>query len=213
MDGIPLRGRDGPADRASTPHSTALNRNHAGAHATPTSGRGSPARSREPAPGRQSSALASPRGGTRTGSSVPLSSGELDQSTRAESAGSAEPPLAGRLSRLRWVTRGMITRACRSSSTWIPWACPAREVRGFCEPAEAPQAGGTAADPRKNVTGGTAHSGTLVVRVKGAENRPWSALTRVSWAVGALPGKCSQGDRTGRRNLMTRSAGPAARSS
>jgi hypothetical protein len=86
MDGIPLRGRDGPADRASTPHSTALNRNHAGAHATPTSGRGSPARSREPAPGRQSSALASPRGGTRTGSSVPLSSGELDQSTRAESA-------------------------------------------------------------------------------------------------------------------------------
>jgi len=57
-------------------------------------------------------------------------------------------------------------------SIWIPWVWPAREVRGFCEPAEALQAGGTAADPRRNVTGGTAYPGTLVVRGKGAENRP-----------------------------------------
>jgi len=37
-------------------------------------------------------------------------------------------------------------------------------------PAETPQAGDTATDPRRNPTDGTAHSGTPVMSVKGTEN-------------------------------------------
>ena len=41
----------------------------------------------------------------------------------------------------------------------------------------------------------TAHSGTLVMRVKGTENSRSAASMRVSWAVGAFPDVCSQDDR------------------
>ena len=49
-----------------------------------------------------------------------------------------------------------------------------------------PQARDTAADPHRNPTDETAHSGTLVMRVKGTENSRSAASMRVSWAVGAF---------------------------
>lgn len=62
----------GPSPRRQIgPFVRQLNRS-VGAHTDAISGRGSPARSRKPAPGRQHPALAGPRGGSRTGSSVPL---------------------------------------------------------------------------------------------------------------------------------------------
>jgi hypothetical protein len=50
-------------------------------------------------------------------------------------------------------------------------------------------------DPHTNPTDETAHSGTLVMRVKGTESSRPAALMRVSWAVGAFPGKRSRDDR------------------
>jgi hypothetical protein len=62
-------------------------------------------------------------------------------------------------------------------------------------PTETPQLSDTAADPHRNPTDETAHSGTLVMRVKDTENSRSAASMRVSWAVGGFPGKCSRGDR------------------
>ena len=62
-------------------------------------------------------------------------------------------------------------------------------------PTETPQLSDTAADPHRNPTDETAHSGTLVMGVKGTENSRSAASMRVSWAVGVFPGKCSQDDR------------------
>jgi hypothetical protein len=53
-------------------------------------------------------------------------------------------------------------------------------------PTETPQVGDTVADPQGNPTDETAHSGTLVMRVKGTENSRSAASMRVSWAVGAF---------------------------
>jgi hypothetical protein len=55
-------------------------------------------------------------------------------------------------------------------------------------PTEAPQLRDTVADPHRNPTDETAHSGTLVMRVKGTENSRSAASMRVSWAVGAFSG-------------------------
>jgi hypothetical protein len=52
----------------------------------------------------------------------------------------------------------------------VPCVWSAREARGFCEPHRTPQVGDTAADPHRNPTDDTAHSGTLVLRVKHTEN-------------------------------------------
>jgi hypothetical protein len=71
-----------------------------------------------------------------------------------------------------------------------------RPDRASASPTEAPQACDTVADPHRNPTDETAHSGTLVIRVKGTENSRSAASMRVSWAVGVFPGKCSQDDRT-----------------
>ena len=50
----------------------------------------------------------------------------------------------------------------------VPGACvwSARKVTGFGSPTEPPQVRDTAADPHRNPTDETAHSGTLVMRVK-----------------------------------------------
>jgi len=45
-----------------------------------------------------------------------------------------------------------------------------RANQGSASPTEAPQACDTVADPHRNPTDETAHSGTLVIRVKGTEN-------------------------------------------
>jgi hypothetical protein len=50
----------------------------------------------------------------------------------------------------------------------------------------------------------TAHSGTLVMRVKDTENSRSTAMMRVSWAVGAFPGKCSQDDRAPEKRKVVR---------
>ena len=53
-------------------------------------------------------------------------------------------------------------------------------------PTETPQFRDTAAGPHRNPTGETAHSGTLVMRVKSTENSRSAAPMRVSWADGAF---------------------------
>src|SRR6185437_12149173 len=71
-------------------------------------------------------------------------------------------------------------------------------------PTEAPQACDTVADPHRNPTDETAHSGTLVIRVKGTENSRSAAYMRVSWATEAFPGKCSRGDRPPEKRRLGR---------
>ena len=56
----------------------------------------------------------------------------------------------------------------------------------LASPTETPQRRDTAADPHRNPTDETAHSGTLVMRVKRHGKQPPAAPMRVSWAVGAL---------------------------
>jgi hypothetical protein len=53
-------------------------------------------------------------------------------------------------------------------------------------PTKTPQLSDTAADPHRNPTDETAHSGTLVMRVKDTENSRSAAYTPVSWAVGGF---------------------------
>jgi hypothetical protein len=53
-------------------------------------------------------------------------------------------------------------------------------------PTETPQVRDTMGGPHRNPTDETAHSGTLVIRVKGTENSRSAAWMRVSWAVGAF---------------------------
>ena len=67
-------------------------------------------------------------------------------------------------------------RRCRSAG----------QVRGCWSPTEPPQLRDTVVDPHRNPTDETAHSGTLVMRVKGTENSRSAASMRVSWAVGAF---------------------------
>ena len=69
----------------------------------------------------------------------------------------------------------------------VPGACVwSAGSRASGSPTEPPQVGDTAADPHRNPTDETAHSGTLVMRVKGTENSRSPASMRVSWAVGAF---------------------------
>jgi hypothetical protein len=60
------------------------------------------------------------------------------------------------------------------------------ESRAPASPTDTPQLRDTVGDPHMNPTDETAHSGTLVMRVKGTENSRPAALMRVSWAVGAF---------------------------
>ena len=55
---------------------------------------------------------------------------------------------------------------------WYLGTRPGRpdESRASASPTETPQLRDTPTDPHKNPTDGTAHSGTLVMRVKGTEN-------------------------------------------
>src|SRR6185437_5277807 len=61
------------------------------------------------------------------------------------------------------------------------WEC--RAGQGFLR---VPQACDTVADPHRNPTDETAHSGTLVMPVKGTENSRSAAYMRVSWATKAF---------------------------
>jgi hypothetical protein len=57
---------------------------------------------------------------------------------------------------------------------------------GFEYPCRVGQPSQGLGDPHSNPTDETAHSGTLVMRVKGTENSRLAALMRVSWAVEAF---------------------------
>src|SRR5580704_3398040 len=57
---------------------------------------------------------------------------------------------------------------------------------GLCEPHRNPTSPRPGGDPHRNPTDETAHSGILVMRVKGTENSQSAASMRVSWAVGAF---------------------------
>ena len=60
-------------------------------------------------------------------------------------------------------------------------------IRGpLATPTETPQVRDTAADPHRNPTDETAHSGTLVMRVKRTKDSRSAAWMRVSWAIGVF---------------------------
>jgi hypothetical protein len=61
-----------------------------------------------------------------------------------------------------------------------------RALGTFCEAHRNPTSPRPGGDPHRNPTDEAAHSGTLVVRVKGTENSRSAASMRVSWAVGAF---------------------------
>src|SRR5580693_2927895 len=90
--------------------------------------------------------------------------------------------------------RNQLRRTDRSGDAGLPpgAAVPAPcigkggQIRASASPTEAPQARDTIADPHRNPTDETAHSGTLVMRVKGTENSRSAASMRVSWAVGVF---------------------------
>ena len=68
----------------------------------------------------------------------------------------------------------------------VPGDKPSQAKGTHASPTETPQVRDTVADPHRNPTDETAHSGTLVMRVKGTENSRLAAPMRVSWAVGAF---------------------------
>jgi len=70
--------------------------------------------------------------------------------------------------------------------TWVRRAGRSAQSWASASPTETPQLSDTAADPHRNPTDETAHSGTLVMRVKGTENSRSTASMRVSRAVGAF---------------------------
>jgi hypothetical protein len=96
----------------------------------------------------------------------------------------AVPPLAGRLSRPHWITRRMITSMQKLQYPGILRLVGHEKSGASASPTETPQFRDTAAYPHRNPTDETAHSGTLVMRVKSTENSRRSAWMRVSWAVG-----------------------------
>jgi hypothetical protein len=130
-----------------------------------------------------------PQGNTDaiSGHSVPLGYGELAIN---------RPRILGRVRRginawlaCRPVTLGYPESDHQHQEVGVP-GCPCvgwpGKSRGSCGPTETPQVCDTAADPHRNPTDETAHSGTLVMPLKGTRNS-WSAASmRVSWAVGAF---------------------------
>jgi hypothetical protein len=66
----------------------------------------------------------------------------------------------------------------------VGWPGKSRDL--LRAPTESPQVRDTPADSHRNPTDGTAHPGTLVIRVKGTENSRSAASMRVSWAVGSF---------------------------
>ena len=68
----------------------------------------------------------------------------------------------------------------------LPDRLAGAESGASASPTETPQLRDTAVDPHRNPTDETAHSGTLVMRVKGTENSRSAASMRVSWAVGVF---------------------------
>src|SRR5580693_3428415 len=73
-----------------------------------------------------------------------------------------------------------------SRRDWLSRAEAAGPVRASASLTETPQLSDTAADPHRNPTDETAHSGTFVMRVKDTENSRSAASMRVSWAVGGF---------------------------
>ena len=71
--------------------------------------------------------------------------------------------------------------------TWYPVPGRPGQSGASASPTETPQLRDTAADPHRNPTDETAHSGTLVMHVKDTRNSQSAASMRVSWAVGAFP--------------------------
>ena len=71
-----------------------------------------------------------------------------------------------------------------------------RARQGFCEPQKPHKRRDAAADPHRNPTIETAHSGTLVMRVKGTENSRSVSVDACELGSGAFPGKCSRDDKT-----------------
>ena len=83
----------------------------------------------------------------------------------------------------------LLGRRSSASASWGIW-CPVSDrldkSGASASPTETPQLCDTVADPHRNPTDETAHSGTLVMRVKGTENSRPAAWMRVSWAAEAF---------------------------
>ena len=76
-----------------------------------------------------------------------------------------------------------VVTCTRGWGTWVPEPVGQVGQGPLASPTETPQRRDTAADPHRNPTDETAHSGTLVMRVKRHGKQSSAAPMRVSWAV------------------------------
>ena len=81
---------------------------------------------------------------------------------------------------------GKVVIRIRSRRGLVPVPGRPAQSGALASPTETPQLSDTTADPHRNPTDETAHSGTLVMRVKDTENSRSAASMRVSWAVGGF---------------------------
>jgi hypothetical protein len=93
---------------------------------------------------------------------------------------------AGQVALMTLGYREVVIRIRKSAGTWVPVPGRPAQSGASASPTETPQPSDTAADPHRNPTDETAHSGTLVMRVKDTENSRSAASMRVSWAVGGF---------------------------
>jgi len=101
-------------------------------------------------------------------------------------SGAVPPPLPAHIAYRRPAESPLIQDFADTLGTWVRLPGRPGQSGVSASPTETPQLGDTAADPHRNPTDETAHSGTLVMRVNGAENSRSAASMRVIWAIGAF---------------------------
>jgi hypothetical protein len=74
----------------------------------------------------------------------------------------------------------------RKPQYWVLRGSQPGQPKASASSTATPQRRDTVPDPHRNPTDETAHSGTVVMRVKGTENSRSAAPMRVNWVVGAF---------------------------
>src|SRR5947209_1628413 len=97
-----------------------------------------------------------------------------------EHASGAPAPARSPLSRPRWVARRMMT-IMQKLRYLDALGLVGQGSQGPRRDPGSPQVGDTATDPHRKPTDETAHSGTLVMRVKGTENSRSPAWMGINW--------------------------------
>ena len=129
--------------------------------------------------------------------SAPFSTGEQTNRAQRRVGSDRRGTITGR--RVPPMTpgyRGAVIRGDQGpQADGIRVAVPSSGPGASASPTKTPQLGDSVADPHRDPTDETAHSGTIVIRVKDTENSRSAASMRVSWAVGVFSDECSRDDR------------------